>query len=128
VIAQRLVRTLCPDCRVPFDVSDSPQTFEEVRPWLAHGQGRSLYGPAGCAKCHSLGYVGRSGVFEVLPVTREIRRLIEERASVQTIVKKGIEQGMIEFRRSALLKVAQGATSIEEVHRCIPVEHLKLED
>lgn len=127
-IAQRLVRTLCPRCKISFDMSDAPHTFDEVRPWLEPGEGRMIYGPKGCHDCHGMGYAGRTGVFEVLPVTHGIRRLMVEKQSTSAIRQKAIEEGMIEFRHSALLKVARGETSIEEVYRVVPSEYLGVED
>ncbi len=128
VLAQRLIRTLCSKCKVAYDHSFAPHTFEEVQHWLEPGQGECLYGPKGCPECHMTGYSGRTGVFEVLKVTPEIRRLIEEKAGTGTIRRKGIEEGLIEVRHSALLKVAQGETSIEEVVRVVPAEYLELKD
>jgi type II secretory ATPase GspE/PulE/Tfp pilus assembly ATPase PilB-like protein len=128
-VAQRLVRTLCPECKVTYDLSDSPMSFDEVKKWLTPEEGHVLYGPkpAGCPKCRTLGYVGRMGVFEVFPVDREIRRLIQARETIQALRNHAIAQGMIEFRHSALLKVARGQTSIEEVFRVVPPEYLSLE-
>lgn len=123
-MAQRLVRTLCPACRMSFDVSESPHSFDEVRRYLEPGQGEKIYGPSGCPKCRMLGYTGRSGVFEVMMVTPALRRMIMERQPVTLIRQKAIEEGMIEFRQAALLKVAQGETSVEEVFRAIPTEFL----
>jgi type II secretory ATPase GspE/PulE/Tfp pilus assembly ATPase PilB-like protein len=124
ILTQRLVRTLCPDCRVAWDISRAPHTFEEVRSWLQPGQGSAIYSAPGCEKCHREGYVGRTGVFEVLPIAKEIRQLIAERATARRIRDKAVEQGMLEMRRAALLKVADGVTSIEEVVRSVPAEHL----
>jgi type II secretory ATPase GspE/PulE/Tfp pilus assembly ATPase PilB-like protein len=128
VIAQRLMRTLCPKCKVAFDMSQAPHTFEEVRPWLESGQGENLYGPKGCRDCYMTGYAGRTGVFEVLSVTGGIRKLIDDKASTHVIRKKALEEGLIEFRHSAMLKVAQGETSIEEVIRVVPSEYLTGEE
>jgi type II secretory ATPase GspE/PulE/Tfp pilus assembly ATPase PilB-like protein len=128
VLAQRLIRTLCPRCKLPFDMTDSPQTFEEVRKWLEPGEGKLLYGPRGCPECRMMGYSGRSGLFEVLGVTRETRKLILAKQPTQVIRQKAIEEGMMEFRHSALLKVAKGETSIEEVFRVVPSEYLGLDD
>jgi type II secretory ATPase GspE/PulE/Tfp pilus assembly ATPase PilB-like protein len=128
VIAQRLVRTLCPYCRVAFDIADSPETFAEVRQRLQPDEGRVLYCPKGCPKCRGLGYNGRTGVFEVLTVSHRLRQLILARQPTQAIRHKAIEEGMIEFRHSALLKVARGETSIEEVFRSVPSEYLALDD
>jgi len=127
VVAQRLIRVLCNECKEAFDLADAPQTFDEVRKWLEPGQGEKLYNPKGCAGCRMLGFVDRTGVFELLSVTRAIRRLIMERQPMQVIRQKAIEEGMIEFRLSALLKMARGDTSFAEVFRAIPSEYLVLE-
>lgn len=127
IITQRLVRTLCSECRVPIDVTDSPMTFDEVKPWLEKGEGETIYAPGGCAKCHRHGYIDRTGVFEVLTVNREIRRLISEHASSRAIQDQAIDDGMIEFRRSGLITVARGVTSMDELLRIMPAEQLGLE-
>ena len=124
VVAQRLVRTLCPDCKAPIEVPEVRQMFEEIRPWLEPGEGQVLYGPKGCPKCRMQGYSGRTGVYEVLPASRGIREQILERQPTQALRRKAIEEGMIEFRRSALLKVARGETSIEELFRVLPSDDL----
>ena len=124
VLTQRLVRTLCEHCKTSFDISESPHTFDDVKSYLEPGQDQQLYSAPGCDRCNRVGYTGRTGVFEVLRATKEIRRLIAERRTVREIRDKAIEQGMIDMRRSALLKVADGVTSTEEVVRVIPTEHL----
>jgi type II secretory ATPase GspE/PulE/Tfp pilus assembly ATPase PilB-like protein len=128
VIAQRLVRTLCKHCKRAFDLTESVQTFDEVRPWLEEGEGQVLYAAKGCKQCHNLGYVGQTGVFEVLPLTRAVQKLIVNREPTQAIRHKAIEEGMIEFRRAALIKVAQGVTSVEEVFRAVPSEYLAVDE
>jgi type II secretory ATPase GspE/PulE/Tfp pilus assembly ATPase PilB-like protein len=124
VVSQRLLRTLCPRCRTSFELP-TPHVFDEVRSRLQPGQGRHLYGPAGCPECYGTGYAGRTGVFEMLRVGPEIRRLIDDRATTPAIRQRAVEEGLIEFRHSALLKVAQGETSIEEVVRVLPSEYLE---
>jgi type II secretory ATPase GspE/PulE/Tfp pilus assembly ATPase PilB-like protein len=123
VVSQRLLRTLCPQCKVTYDVP-APKLFEAVRPWLAPGEGATLSGPVGCSACFNTGYAGRTGVFEMLRVSPAIRELIDGSAPVSAIRRKAVEDGMIEFRQSALLKVAHGLTSIEEVVRVLPAEYL----
>jgi type II secretory ATPase GspE/PulE/Tfp pilus assembly ATPase PilB-like protein len=127
-IAQRLLRVLCPHCKVCFDLDEPLDTFTEVQRWLEPGQGTQLFGPAGCEKCHGGGYSERTGVFEVLALTTPIRKLILARQPMQALRHKAIEEGMIEFRQAALLKVAQGKTTVEEVFRSVPTEYLGLED
>jgi type II secretory ATPase GspE/PulE/Tfp pilus assembly ATPase PilB-like protein len=71
------------------------------------------------------GYASRTGVFEMLRAGPEIRRLVDERGSISQIRQKAVEEGLVEFRQSALVKVAQGETSIEEVVRVLPGEYLE---
>jgi type II secretory ATPase GspE/PulE/Tfp pilus assembly ATPase PilB-like protein len=124
VISQRLLRTLCPRCRQTFEVP-APHIFDEVRDRLEPGEGQHLYGPGGCPECYGTGYAGRTGVFEMLRVGPEIRKMIDDGAPTQALRQKAIEGGMVEFRHSALVKVAQGQTSIEEVIRVLPSEYLE---
>ncbi len=128
IVAQRLVRTLCPKCRVFYDISESPQTFEEIRPLLQGDEGQAIYGPSGCHECFEIGYAGRTGLFEVLTMNQEIRRHIAQSANAEEIQAAAVRGGMVEFRRGALLKVAQGVTSTEEILRDVPAEYLGLED
>jgi type II secretory ATPase GspE/PulE/Tfp pilus assembly ATPase PilB-like protein len=124
VIAQRLVRTLCPHCKAGFDISVAPLTFEEVKPWLGADEGHTLYAAVGCARCNNTGYVARTGVFEVLTVSADLRRLILAREPTPVLRQKAIEEHMIEIRQAALLAVARGQTTSEEVLRVIPPEYL----
>lgn len=128
VISQRLVRTLCDNCKKSFDLSGAPETFESIREHLNDDEGQSLFASSGCESCNQTGYTNRSGVFEVMPITRSLRQLIADGHPVRDIRFKAIEEGMIEFRQSALIKVAKGITSTEEVFRTIPAEHLLLDD
>jgi type II secretory ATPase GspE/PulE/Tfp pilus assembly ATPase PilB-like protein len=128
VVAQRLVRTLCPSCRMTYDISESPQTFEEIRNLLNEGEGSNIFGPSGCEACFQQGYAGRTGLFEIMTMNQEIRRLIAASRPAAELQQAAIKTGMTEFHRSALLKVAQGVTSTEEILRDLPAEHLGLED
>lgn len=128
VAAQRLVRKLCPNCRMGFDVTAAPQTFAAISDMLAPGEGDAIYGPAGCEECGGDGYLGRTGLFEIMTFNQSIRRLIADSAKGEDIEKAAIEAGMIEFRRSAMLLVARGVTSMEEILRDVPAEHLGLVD
>jgi general secretion pathway protein E len=128
VVAQRLVRTLCPACKSYFDLADAPHTFDEVADLLGEGEGKLLWAARGCPECLMTGYSGRTGVFELMPITRELRNLISENHAIREIRAQAAEQKMLEFRHAALLKVAHGETSTEEVFRAIPTEHLVAED
>jgi type II secretory ATPase GspE/PulE/Tfp pilus assembly ATPase PilB-like protein len=127
VVAQRLVRTLCPNCRVAYDIRESPETFAEIRSLLEPGLGDFIHGPGSCEQCGGRGYNGRTGVFELMTFNRELRRMIFEQCSAPEIERVAIAHGMVEFQRASLLKVAQGITSLEEVVRELPAEYLGLE-
>ncbi|QDU25426.1 Type II secretion system protein E [Anatilimnocola aggregata] len=127
VVAQRLLRTLCLTCRTAYDVSDSPETFAEIASFLQAGQGSYIYGPRGCEECGQQGYRGRVGVFEIMTMNRQLRRMILDGSGADDIQRAAIASGMIEFRRGAMLKVAQGITSTEEVLQELPAEYLGLE-
>jgi len=126
VVAQRLVRTLCPKCRVEIDMADSPHTFEEIEHLLPADKPRRIYAPGGCDACYRDGYIGRTGVFEVLSVTSDVRQTISRGSPREEIHRKAKEAGMIELTQSALFKVARGETSVEEILRSVPTELLGL--
>ena len=115
VIAQRLVRRICGNCRL-----ETFLTHDQALALRIHGaEGRRLkvsYG-AGCAKCRGTGYQGRTGVFEVMPVNRRIRELIMESASADEIKREALSEGMMTIRDYAIKKMAMGLTSFEEVLR-----------
>jgi type II secretory ATPase GspE/PulE/Tfp pilus assembly ATPase PilB-like protein len=128
VIAQRLVRTLCPQCKTSFDLDDAPGTFEEIKSHLKPGEGTKLHGPRGCAACNQTGYSAQTGVFEVLQVSKRIASMIAEGRPPGEIRNRALSEKMLSFRQAALLKVARGLTSTEEVFRNIPPEHLLLDE
>ncbi|MFW5731162.1 MAG: type IV-A pilus assembly ATPase PilB [Desulfonatronovibrionaceae bacterium] len=115
IMSQRLVRKLCVQCRRPAQVLPSELVNMGVHEDMA--EKARLYSPGGCPQCGGTGYSGRTGVYEVLTVTREIQELMQLGASPAEMRDKAVEQGMITLRRSALLKVCQGLTSIEEIFR-----------
>ncbi len=115
ICAQRLVRRICQQCKVQEEVTrqvlmESGYTREEAEYVKA-------YRGTGCPACDNKGYKGRTGLYEVLEVTDEIRDLILGGASAMELRKKATEQGMISLRRSGLIKVAAGITTLEEVYR-----------
>ncbi|MHC5544263.1 ATPase, T2SS/T4P/T4SS family, partial [Singulisphaera rosea] len=101
---------------------------DEIRPWLEPGEGQRLFGAPGCDECHRTGYASRTGVFEILRISREVRRLISEGKPTLDIRRKAAEEGFLELRRSAMLKVARGLTAPEEVLRAIPSEYLGIDE
>lgn len=115
IAAQRLVRKLCKKCAVPHKLSSkmfqemgfTPEESETVAPFQARG----------CEACNHTGYKGRTALFEVMEITPPIRDLILARGQAKDIKKAAIEQGMITLRRSGLIKIKVGITTIEEVLR-----------
>ncbi len=126
VVAQRLVRTLDPETRRAMDLGTD--AFEEIRDLLGKDEGHTLYAPVPAESNHMSGYLGRTGVFEIMEVTPSIRALISSNARASEVRGQAIKDGMLEFRKAALLQVARGNTSTEEVFRTIPGEELLLED
>lgn len=115
VIAQRLVRTICPDCRQAF-TPDDELLFELGSDGEAL-RGLQLHYGKGCATCHHTGYRGRTGIFEILRVDEAIRNSILERVSVERVRELAIRGGMVSLRESGLRLVTEGRTTIEEVLR-----------
>lgn len=126
IIAQRLVRRLCPDCkkeyRPPKEIIKSIEKTLSNIPLRAKSKPlkiSKLYQPTGCLKCHGLGYQGRIGVFEFLVASEPIKKLIIGKAAGFEIEKEAKKQGMITLVQDGLLKVIEGVTSLEEVERVL---------
>ncbi len=115
IVAQRLVRKICQDCKTPEDIS--PQLLIDAGYTPEEAKTVKVYKGAGCSTCGNKGYKGRVGLYEVLEITDELRELILVGASALELRKKAIEQGMISLRRSGLIKCAAGMTTLEEVFR-----------
>ena len=111
IMAQRLVRRICKSCKEEIKLS------EEALKDLALKPGTSVFKGKGCDQCNGTGYSGRQGLYEVMPVTPEIRELILDRAPTNEIQKLAIKQGMLTLRQDGLIKVAKGVTTVEEVLR-----------
>jgi type II secretory ATPase GspE/PulE/Tfp pilus assembly ATPase PilB-like protein len=118
VIGQRLMRTVSPKTRVAMDMSHAPQMFDEVRQWLSTDEGRMIYAAAS-SEPHE-GYDGRTGLFEIMSMTPAIRAALTQLQPASTIAQKAIEEGMMDFRRAALVKIAQGVTTFDEMCRVVP--------
>ena len=125
VISQRLVRTLDPETRVEYDISHAPQIFEPIKHLLGEGEGETFYAPG--AGAGRTGYNNRTGVFEVLSMTSAIRDMVSRGSDTNRIRAQAAREGALDFRANALMKVAKGITSIEEVFRVIPAEYLDKE-
>jgi type II secretory ATPase GspE/PulE/Tfp pilus assembly ATPase PilB-like protein len=125
VISQRLLRALCPQCRVPIDVSDVPGIFDDIGAWLEPGQPPSIYAPGGCDRCLQIGYDRRICLAEVLVMDNELRQMIIDGKSTMEMHRVALAKGMMDFSKAALLQIANGDTTTEEMFRAVPNEYLQ---
>ncbi len=118
VMAQRLVRTLCPHCKTEATVDDA--TWQQlVKPWSARKPAK-VYQPVGCLECRNTGFLGRSGVYESFVVDDSLSELVKDGCDPQTLRKEAIRKGMLSLRLSGARKIAAGQTTAEEVLRVTP--------
>lgn len=113
VIAQRLVRLICQSCRAPIPIADA----DRIRRDLGSDLPDVLYHGKGCSACGGTGYRGRKGIFEMMPITDELRTHITDRVSSQIIRRTAIEQGMHSLREDGWRLIRDGRTTVEEVLR-----------
>ncbi|MFO0866844.1 MAG: GspE/PulE family protein [Gemmataceae bacterium] len=123
VLGQRLVRTLCPHCRVAIAEPISGM-FDVVASLRSAETPPQAYGAKGCSECRSTGYVGRTAIFEFMPVCDDLRHFIYERRSPGEMYRHALNKGMLSFRTNAWLRIANGETTIEEARRVLPPEFL----
>jgi general secretion pathway protein E len=116
IVAQRLVRTLCPRCRVPAEVL--PEMAEQMRlAQLAGGGAMTLFRTVGCDDCNGTGYWGRTSVLEVLPFSPAVRRLVLRRAEASEIQGAAAAEGMRTMYEDGIRKALAGITTLDEVLR-----------
>jgi len=121
VLAQRLVRTLCPACKEPDDPASITALAEAVRPWELKGS-YTPYRPVGCLECRRTGYRGRSGLYELLTITETLQKAIHPVADSALLRQLAVREGLQPLRLSGARKVAEGVTTLEEVLRSTPSE------
>ena len=115
IVAQRLCRRLCPHCKKTLDIPkeallEEGFTKEEIK------QGLTIYGPKGCDQC-SEGYKGRVGIYQVMPVSEEMGRIIMEGGNAMVLSEQAQKEGIPDLRQSGLKKVKDGMTSLDEINR-----------
>ena len=114
IVAQRLVRMLCRDCKTPY--KPSPEMLAK-RGIILPDPDANFYVGKGCKTCKEIGYRGRSGIFEMMTVSERIRELISSKSSVDTIRKAAKEEGMKTLRENGLEKIWTGITTLDEVEQ-----------
>ena len=118
VMAQRLVRTLCPLCKQPAEISDDAWK-QLVHPWKP-AKPLQIFKAVGCLECRNTGYMGRIGIYEMFTFSQDVKRLITEKCDVHAVRTQAIKEGMRSLRLSGAQKIANGMTTIEEVLRVAP--------
>ena len=115
ILAQRLIRKICMDCREPIKVH--PQLLIDLGVPPDEVKSLTIYKGKGCPICNNTGYKGRVGLYEVMPMKEDIKELVLSRASTSEVKKEAIRLGMKTLRQSGILKIKNGLTTIEEVLR-----------
>ncbi|MBL7158902.1 Flp pilus assembly complex ATPase component TadA [Candidatus Microgenomates bacterium] len=120
VVGQRICRRICPSCKESFQPTE--ETILDIKEVLGSlfpkdKKEIKLYKGKGCEECNKTGYSGRTGIFEVLPISEKIEKLILEKSSSSSIQKTAVAEGMIVMKQDGYLKVIEGLTTIEEVLR-----------
>ncbi len=115
IAAQRLIRRVCTNCKGPTEVA--PQVLVSLGFSPEEAKSVQVMKGKGCERCNNTGYKGRVALIEVLEISEEIREMVLSGASSIEIKRKGIEEGMLSLRRSGLVKIKEGVTTIEEVVR-----------
>ena len=119
VLAQRLVRTLCPHCKQPDPELDEGTLADAIKPWRMSGK-VSAYKPVGCLDCRMTGFKGRVGLYELLPVSEHIRSAMHPTVDMAALRRTAAREGLRPLRLSGVMKVAEGLTTLDEVLRNTP--------
>jgi general secretion pathway protein E len=121
VMAQRLVRTLCPHCKqeAGMRAEDEALWNQLVAPWKANRPAK-LYRPVGCLECRMTGYSGRVGLYEIMLTSPELKKLVQPTTDIARVREQAYREGMKALRISGATKVAQGLTTLEEVVKVAP--------
>lgn len=118
VMAQRLVRSLCPHCKKPTELAGADWDAL-VKPWKVN-KPKKIWEPAGCLECRNTGYLGRQGIYEILVLSESIKEMISDNCDLIKLRQLAMREGMRTLRLSGAQKVAQGVTSMAEVLRVAP--------
>ena len=121
VMAQRLVRTLCPHCKKPGEPPEAEVWSMITSPWRAERPTSGTMDPAGCLECRMTGYLGRIGLYEIMLMTPALRKLVDDHADDVKVSEQAYRDGMRPLRVSGAIKVAAGLTTADEVMKVAPL-------
>lgn len=119
VLAQRLVRVLCPRCKQPDEQITAEHLAEVMSPWKFSGSFKP-YQPVGCEACRMTGYKGRMGLYELLIGSESLQQHINQSPSMDVLRRQAVQDGMRPLRLSGALRVAEGLTTLAEVMAATP--------
>lgn len=122
VMAQRLIRTLCPHCKSVEAITEvEQQTWQDLTtPWKA-APPKQVYHAIGCEQCRNTGYMGRIGLYEIMVLNNETKKMIGEGASLNALTQKAYQDGLQPLRLAGAKKILEGVTTFEEVLRVVPL-------
>ncbi|WP_373763914.1 GspE/PulE family protein [Delftia acidovorans] len=120
VLAQRLVRTLCPQCKQRDEETSAATLAEAVRPWKLSGSYQP-YKPVGCVDCRMTGFRGRMGLYELLTVSEALKQQVHTSPSMDALRRQAVQDGMRPLRLAGALRVAEGVTTLDEVMASTPL-------
>jgi general secretion pathway protein E len=112
------VRTLCPNCKEPGSITQE-EWDDLVKPWTAP-KPEAICQPVGCIECRNTGYLGRQGIYEIMPLSNGLKELITNQCDFNALRKAAMKEGMRSLRLSGAQKVAAGLTTLEEILRVAP--------
>lgn len=113
LMAQRIIRKICNNCKE--EITIPPETWEMLGVEEAQRKDIKIYRGRGCTECNNTGYSGRTGIFEVMPITRTLERLILSKSSSQDLKEYAMKEGMLTLRDAAIEKLKKGITTVEEI-------------
>lgn len=113
IIAQRLVRRLCPKCKIAYE----PNEEERALLGIKNDEPVKIYKPGGCINCDHTGYKGRIGVYEIMEITHDLKLIISKGGSADDIKEQALKEGMNTLRMSATRYVLEGITSVPEMKK-----------
>jgi len=118
IMAQRLVRTLCPHCKVVSDI-DPEGWWTLTAPWKGNLP-KKVFKPGGCLECRNTGYLGRMGVYEIMLMSQKVKDMVTRESPLDDLRSQAIKEGMFTLRLSGANKISKGLTTVEEILRVTP--------